>query len=134
MKRSTLVLMLTFFVFAALGLASFAMAGQGTSQTQATTEQAPAAKKMPVRHAARVQHLTLTGTLMMVDAQKRLVIVTDSYGVPFDLKVTRGTRIRVEGKRARLDDLSSETNKQVTVSFVEMGHAGNIARTIEIGG
>jgi ABC-type amino acid transport substrate-binding protein len=111
-----------------LSLAAIAMLGFGVSVAPAAQGEAPKAES-PKASAAKAE--TLTGTLTIVQADKKLVVVTNSSGIPFSFKVT-GTRITVNGQKAKLADLSSQTNKQATVKYVP-SRSGNVAKTIEIG-
>lgn len=70
----------------------------------------------------------------MVDAGQKVVVVTDSNGTPFDFKVTRRTKIQVNGKKGTLDDLSGQTNQQASVKFRDNLDHGLVAQSIEIGG
>jgi hypothetical protein len=70
----------------------------------------------------------LSGAISLVDKEKKLVIV-DAGGIPYDFKVSGGTKIKVGGKKAKLDAL--QTGKQASVSFVAM-RTGNAAKSIEV--
>jgi hypothetical protein len=50
----------------------------------------------------------------------------------FGFKVTGATRIKVAGKKAKLDELASQTNKAASVKFLPT-RSGNVAQSIEIG-
>jgi len=50
----------------------------------------------------------------------------------FGFKVTGTTRIKVAGKKAKLDELASQTNKAASVKFLPT-RSGNVAQSIEIG-
>jgi hypothetical protein len=52
--------------------------------------------------------------------------------VPYNFKVTGSTRIKVDGKKAKLDELAGQAHKSVTVKFLPV-RAGNIAQSIEVG-
>lgn len=117
-------------------------AGSSSSSTASQTE-APKAKKATHHHHAATENLTakyakgvqdVSGTLSMVDSGQKVVVVTDSNGVPFNFKVTRGTKIQVNGKKGTLDDLSGQTNQQVSVKFRDHLDHGLVAQSIEIGG
>ena len=125
-------------VFAsALALLSAAVVmAQEQPAAPAQEQAAPAAKKAATHAkaggmAAAVKPETISGTLSMVDASKKLVIVTVG-GVPYDFTVTPGTKITVGGSKAKLDDLSSSTSKQASVTFLAEKRRGNLARSIEI--
>jgi len=90
-------------------------------------ETAPAEKPK----AEAVKPETLTGTLQMVAADKKLVVLTSSAGIPYDLKVTGATRIKVAGKKAKLAELAAQTNKSAAVKFLPL-RTGNVAQSIEV--
>jgi hypothetical protein len=71
----------------------------------------------------------LKGTVSMVDPKMDLVVVRDSSGVPFDIKVARSTRIDAGAKREELSQLTPK--ESVMVHFVPES-SGDIARTIQV--
>jgi hypothetical protein len=73
---------------------------------------------------------TMTGTIMNVDPGEELVVVRAGQ-VPFDIRVTRSTRILAGDKTLNLRDLSADKNHSVSVTFTPTG-SGDIARTIHI--
>ncbi len=75
---------------------------------------------------------TLSGTIMIVDPDKKLVVIQTSDGVPYDLDVSRGTRIKNGDQTISLRDLSQDINKNVSVKLVPERH-GDIAASIRIG-
>jgi hypothetical protein len=76
---------------------------------------------------------SLSGTIVTVDPAKRLVIVKDASGVPFDMVVNRSTRIMSGNRELKLGDLTSDANRKASVKFVpERG--GDVARSIQITG
>jgi hypothetical protein len=107
-------------------------ADQSKPAATASEAKKPAAKAH--RHAAMAAPAeTLSGTISMVDADKHLVVVTDSNGVPFDITVTGRTKITVGGQKAKLADLSTATSKQASVTYRSEKTAGDIASSIEVG-
>lgn len=74
---------------------------------------------------------TLTGTIWMVEPHSDLVVVQTPGHVPFDMRVTRATRIQSGDKELTLPDLTADKNHSVSVTFVPTG-AGDIARVIHI--
>ncbi|HEV2177293.1 MAG TPA: hypothetical protein VGW33_08840 [Terriglobia bacterium] len=130
--KKRMLSVLGLMVFALLG-ATWGMSQDTGTQTETPAAKAPAMKKMakPAR-AAAMQSETLSGTITMVDAAKKLVVVTDSGGVPFNFVVNGATRIKVGDKKGKLADLSSDTTKQASVTFVAMKKRGNIAKSIEV--
>ena len=89
-------------------------------------------ENLTAKYAAGVQ--TLSGTVSMVDAQQKVVVVTNSDGTPFNFRVNKGTKIMVDGKKGSLDDLSGQTSKQVSVKFRDRLNTGLLAQSIEVGG
>lgn len=71
----------------------------------------------------------LKGTISMVDPKMDLVVVRDSSGVPFDIKVARSTRIDAGAKQEELSQLAP--NQSVSVHFIPESR-GDIARTIQV--
>jgi ABC-type amino acid transport substrate-binding protein len=124
---------LLFLILSGLVL-SFIAVSSTLAQEAEKPEEAPAKKKAaaekPKAELAKAE--TISGTLRMVAADKKIVVLTDSAGTPFDFKVTGVTRIKVAGKKAKLDELASQTNKAASVKFLPT-RSGNVARSIEIG-
>lgn len=75
---------------------------------------------------------TLRGTIAMVDAVHNLVVVR-SGSVPFDLKVTKATRIEIAGNKRDFKDLTSQTQKEASVVFVARAN-GDYAKNISVTG
>lgn len=124
----TLVAVLAVVLFGAIsGMAQ----DQPAAQDQAA---APAASKAKPKHHAMAAAAseTLSGTLSAVDADKKLVVVNGSNGVPYDFMASGATKITVGGSKAKLADLSGDTGKQATVTFMAEKKKGNIARSIEV--
>lgn len=71
----------------------------------------------------------LKGTVSMVDPKMNLVVVRDSSGVPFDIKVAHTTRIDSGAKREQLSQLAPK--QSVSVHFVPEKR-GDIAQTIQV--
>jgi hypothetical protein len=125
---------LLFLILSGVVLMFFAVSSTRAQETEKPKE-APAGKTAGAAEkpsAAFAKAETISGTLSMVDADKKIVVVTDSAGTPFDIKVNGATRIKVAGKKAKLDDLVSETNKAVSIKILPT-RTGNVAQTIEIG-
>lgn len=95
----------------------------------------PATK--PAKKTAAVRTIwpaeTLSGTITMVDPSLKTVVVKTSGGVPFDMVVTRNTRIKLGDRAITLQDLQEDTNKGVSVKFVPE-RRGDVARTIQLNG
>ncbi|MGH9342489.1 MAG: hypothetical protein ACRD19_01805 [Terriglobia bacterium] len=139
---------LSVMVLSLLALLSGASLFAESAAQDASTAQAPATTSQPAKHshplrktgtenltakyAAGVQ--SLSGTLSMVEAQQKVVVVTDSNGTPFNITVGKGTKIEVSGKKGTLDDLSGQTNQQVSVKYRDHLDKGLTAVSIEVGG
>ncbi len=102
-----------------LFLSSIAVAQQEPSQKETT---APAALG-PAE--------TLSGSIMMVQPEKKILIVKSAAGVPYNFLVTPTTRITAQNQRLKLADLASRQDQRVTVRFVPT-RRGNIARSVEL--
>jgi hypothetical protein len=74
---------------------------------------------------------TITGTIMTVDPNQQLAVVRGADQVPFDIRVTRSTRILPGDKTLTLPDLSGDRNHSVSVTFVPTG-SSDIARAIHV--
>ncbi|MGH9360151.1 MAG: hypothetical protein ACRD22_13220 [Terriglobia bacterium] len=110
-------------------------AKKAQAENSSTSEPAAHAAKATTHHHARkaaAKSETISGTISMVDAANKIVVVTDSNGVPFDFKVTHRTRIDVNGNRASLSQLADQTNKQASVKFMDRMKAGQFAETIKV--
>ncbi|MGH9470727.1 MAG: hypothetical protein ACRD1N_10360 [Terriglobia bacterium] len=144
MKKAILTLTVLSVLAVWGGVSVFA--GQNGNAAPAQETPATAAKKTTHHHHAHhaaSPNLTakyakgtqeLSGNISIVDAGQKVVVVTDSNGVPFDLKVTRGTRIEVNGQKSTLDALSNQTDKQATVKYRDGLDRGLIAESIQVSG
>jgi len=120
--KKALLLLSALLVLAFIG-ASWVMA----QEAPATKEAAPAEQPK----APAVKSETISGTIQMVIADKKLVVFTSSAGTPFNFKVTGATRIKVAGKKAKLADLEGQAGKPATVKFQPL-RSGNVAQTVEV--
>ena len=75
---------------------------------------------------------TLSGTLMIVDSDKKLVVIQTADGVPYDLDITRATRIKNGDQTISLRDLNQDLNQSVSVKLVPE-RRGDIAASIRVG-
>lgn len=91
----------------------------------ATSKTAPASSQAVQRWSPQ----NLNGTISMVDPNMDLVVVKDQSGVPFDITVSRKTRIDKGTTREQLAQLTP--NESVSVHYIPEAR-GDIARTIEI--
>jgi hypothetical protein len=98
-------------------------ADQPASKTQAKTASSQALAKPE----------TITGSIMMVDQKSNVVVVKDSRGTTFDIVVSKGTRLQAGGQPIHFKDLTTDTNKPVTVKFVPE-RSGDIAQSIKVTG
>jgi hypothetical protein len=118
----------------ALLVLTFVGSSLARAQEAAKPEEAPAKEKAmkaekPAAEAAKPE--TISGTLQMVATDKKLVVLTSSSGTSYDFKVTAGTRIKVAGKKAKLDELAAQANKTASVKFLPL-RTGNVAQSIEV--
>jgi hypothetical protein len=109
---------------------SSTLAQEAEKPKESSAEKKAAAPEKPKAELAKAE--TISGTLRMVAADKKIVILNDSAGTPFNFKVTGATRIKVAGKKAKLDELASQINKAASVKFLPT-RSGNVAQSIEIG-
>ncbi len=100
-------------------LDSIAVAQQETPKSEA----APPAALGPAE--------TLAGTIAMVEAEKKILIVRSAAGIPYNFIITPTTRITAQKQRLKFSDLASRQDQRVTVRFVPT-RRGNIARSVEI--
>lgn len=130
MKKRITVLLMT-LVLVLLGAMTMMAQDQPATQSQESSATAAASKK-PAKASASYAATpeTLSGTVSSVDAEKNLIVVTGSDGVPYDFVVGKGTKITAGGSKAKLGDL--QTGKQVSVSFVSERKKGDIAKSIEV--
>ncbi|SRR5579875_2069593 len=142
MKKTVLSLMVLSLLVLLVGVSVYARQASQTesSSSSASSTETPKAKKSAHHHAA-TENLTakyargaqsVSGSLSMVDADKKVVVVTDSNGVPFDFKVTKGTHIEVNGKKSTLSDLAQQTNKQASVKYRDGLERGLLAQSIQV--
>jgi hypothetical protein len=144
MRKPVLTLIVVSLLAFLGGASAFAQQAGGAAQ-QSTPPSSTAHHAM--HHAAHHAHHaanqyakfeaglhTTTGKLSTVDANGKLLIVTGDDGTPFDFKVTRATRIEVNGQKSTLADLSGKTDQQVTVKFRDDLTHGLVARSVDISG
>lgn len=127
--KKTLLSVLILALFAFLGVAS--LAAQEAEKPAA--EAAPKATTAKKAMANWSKPETLSGSIVLVKADDKLVVVSSSAGIPYDFKVSGGTKIKVGDKAGKLDDLAGATGKQATVNYVPT-RTGNVAKSIEVGG
>jgi hypothetical protein len=127
MKKPLLFLLGVLLVMFVAVLPALAQEAAPSKEKPAEEKAAPAEK--PKAEAMKPE--TIAGTLQMVVTDKKIVVVADSTGTPFNFKVTGATRIKVGGKRAKLVELAGQTSKTVSVKFLPL-HTGNVAQSIEV--
>ena len=93
--------------------------------------QEPAGEKAEKAKPA-VKAETISGKVSMVVADKKLLVLTAASGIPYNFQVTGGSRIMIDGKKAKLDALAAQTGKTATVKFLPL-RTGNRAQSIEVG-
>ncbi len=115
----------------------FAMAQQTTKAASHAAAKSQTVKKVHAEASGAGKVLgsseTLNGTISTVDTTSNLIVLTGSNGIPYNFRVTRGTRITVSGKKATFEDLSAQANAQASVEFVPRSN-GNFAESIKVGG
>ena len=124
----------TLFWLLGVLLVTFVIILPAVAQEAAPSKEQPAEEKAAPAEkpkAEAVKPETISGTLQMVVADKKLVVLTDSSGIPFDFKVSGATRVKVGGKKAKLDDLAAQTSKSASVKFLPL-RTGNVAQSIEV--
>jgi hypothetical protein len=126
--KKALLLLLAVLVLMFVGI-SFSLAQEAAKPTEAAAGAKAAPAEQPKVETAKPE--TISGTIQMVVAEKKCIIIADSKGIPYNFKVTGATRIKVAGKKAKLDELGAHTNKSASVKFLPL-HAGNIAQCIEV--
>lgn len=115
-------------VFCAALLAVPAVAASEKPATDTQKAAAKGAETVSVAWPAE----SLAGTIVAVDPAKRLVILKDAGGVPFDMVVSRSTRILSGNRELKLNDLTADANQKASVRFIPE-RRGDIAQSIRIG-
>jgi hypothetical protein len=75
----------------------------------------------------------LTGKIVRVEPRERILVVHDSNGIPFDLQVTRQTRIVTGNRVLTFKDLEQDQQRSVSIKYVPE-RRGDVARVVRIGG
>ena len=73
----------------------------------------------------------LSGKIMMVNPDQKLVVVQTANGVPFDMVVKPSTRIDQGTEKIDLPTLAQDVNRPVSIRFVPE-RSGDVARSIEV--
>ena len=74
---------------------------------------------------------TLSGTILAVDVEHKLVVVKAADGVTFNFLLTPSTRVTSGGQPIAIPDLATKDSKTVTIKFVPMRH-GNVAKSVDV--
>lgn len=74
---------------------------------------------------------TITGRISMIVVDQKMVVVEASGGVPYDITITKKTKIEINGTASTFSDLMGQTQKQATVTFVARPK-GDFAQSISV--
>jgi hypothetical protein len=125
---------------AALFLLLCAASGAAQQNSSPTTKATAKSQPMKKSHAAVIgagkvlgPKKILSGTISTVDTTNDLMVLTGTNGVPYNFRVTRGTRITISGKKSGIGDLSSQANAQASIQFVPRSK-GNFSESVTVGG
>ena len=123
--NKVMLAVLTLILFGVISLAPLAAQDQagGAAPQKAQRVSKPAANPGMWSHKSE----TLSGTISSVDSEKKLVAV-DANGVSFNFNAS-GAKIKVGGKKAKLDEL--QKGAQASVTFVAT-RTGDMAKSIEV--
>jgi hypothetical protein len=113
-----------------LGLSAMIVMAQDQPAQDSSAPAASSTKAAKGGASAAAKPESLSGTISSVDADKNLVVVSSSDGIPYNFVVSKGTKITAGGSKAKLSDLQS--GKQASVSFVAEKKRGNLAKSIEV--
>ena len=116
-----------FFLLVASLILTYTAISPAFAQEKATKPEAPATTEKAKAPAVKAE--TIAGTLQSITG--KVVVVTNSNGIPFDFVVNGATKIKVGGNKAKLADLSGSTGKSVSVKFLPE-KTGNLAQSIEV--
>ena len=106
---------------------------KSSKKTTSSEKAASSEKTAPSTKTMKSKPETLTGSIVSVDSAKKLVVIKGSDGVPYDAIVNKSTRIESGGKKVSLDELQSDTGKQVSVRILPE-RTGNVAQSIQVTG
>jgi hypothetical protein len=76
----------------------------------------------------------MTGTIQEVGPSDKILTLLGANGVPYDFRMDRSTRIRIQNKgdqKVTPSELAQDAHDHASIHFVPMAK-GNVARTIEI--
>lgn len=124
MGRTILAVLATAALALLLGSPSFG-ADKPSAKTNLAANNADAARSSWASQ-------TLSGTITIVDPAKKLVVIQTADGVPYDLRITRATRIKSGDQNISLRDLNQDLNQKVSVKLAPE-RRGDIATSIHVG-
>lgn len=75
---------------------------------------------------------TISGKITMVKPDQKLLVVVSHDGTPYDIVVSRGTRIKSGNQSVTLKVLEQYQDKNVTIKFLPE-RRGDVAESIRIG-
>lgn len=74
----------------------------------------------------------LSGKILAVDENGKLLIVEGADKIPFDIRVTPKTSVRSQNQKVAANDLSQYLNRNATVRMIPESR-GDVAASIQIG-
>jgi hypothetical protein len=104
-----------------------------TAATNETTTKTNKNTKTAVVQRAAWPPETVTGKIAKVDPDRKLVVVETPSGVPFDMVVTKKTRIESGNHAITLKELTRDMNRNASVKYTPE-RRGDVARSIQLGG
>jgi len=122
--------------------ASSAAAQTNTAQTR-TKSGAKAGKTKPENVKLKPAHPKpavlatpedITGTIKELGPSDKVLTLIGESGVPYDFRIDRGTRIRLQNRPDQTltaSQLAQEAHRRASIHFVPMAN-GNVARTIKV--
>ncbi len=109
----------------------FALPAAAADSAKSAPAKTKATKPTTVRSAWPAE--TLSGKIMMVKPDEKMIVVQAADRVPFDMVVTPKTRIQAGNRIVTLKDLAQDQNKPVSVKFVPE-RRGDVAESIQVSG
>ncbi len=102
-----------------------------------------AASTQPTKNTAAESHTTqkqwdsfkpetLSGTISIVNQHRKKVFLT-SRKIPYDFKITKSTKITIDGSKSNFSQLADQTPAQASVTFIARAD-GNFAKSITVTG
>lgn len=124
-KRNWLALFLVTGLFS--GQTALAAQGQSADEARAAAKEKKAAAQAGRKLAEPEE---ISGKISLVDTTDSTVTVT-SKGVPYVFRVTKKTKIQINGKIGDLEALAKQVNQNISVRFVPRS-GGNFAENVEV--